>query len=211
MCLNGALNFPCFPPLRTFRLNLDVYVLDDICTICVDDFMTYGVFIVAQLLPKPPGFRLNRLACKLKTTIISYSNIPKRCARSCTTFGSQTSMYYIPHRKIPVIWLVKKAGIILTVPAKMTMACPGHSQSELEACYVPRVKITSTYASMSSRGNYATIASCVPAPFALIMINLVKSLSKWKILSNLAFFFHSVYYYIKQILTAFYSGHSLKL
>ena len=33
----------------------------------------------------------------------------------------------------------------------------------------------------------------LPAPFALIIINLVKSLSKWKILSNLAFFFHSVY------------------
>ena len=34
---------------------------------CGDDFMTYGVFIVAQLLPKPPypGFGLNRLACKL--------------------------------------------------------------------------------------------------------------------------------------------------
>ena len=74
VCLNGDLNFPFFPPLRTFWWNVDVYVLDDICKlcICVDDFMTYGVFIVAQLLPKPPGFGLNRLACKLKTTIISY-------------------------------------------------------------------------------------------------------------------------------------------
>ena len=58
MCLNGDLNFPFFPPLRTFWWNLDVYVLDDMnvqknVSICVDDFMTYGVFIVAQLLPKP--------------------------------------------------------------------------------------------------------------------------------------------------------------
>ena len=66
--------------------------------------------------------------------------------------------YYIPHRKIPVIWLVKRAGIILLCPLKWL--CPGHSQSELGACYVPRVKITSTHTSMSSRGNYATIASC---------------------------------------------------
>ena len=42
----------------------------------------------------------------------------------------------------------------------------------------------------------------------IIIINLVKSLSKWKILSNLSFF---VIRYIKQILTAFYSGHSLKI
>ena len=32
-----------------------------------------------------------------------------------------SSYYYIPHRKIPVIWLVKRAGIVLTMPAKMTM------------------------------------------------------------------------------------------
>ena len=28
---------------------------------------------------------------------------------------------YIPHQKIPIIWLVKRAGIILTMPPKMTM------------------------------------------------------------------------------------------
>ena len=69
-------------------------MLDNIyVSICGDDFMTYGVFIVAQLLPKPPGFGLNRLACKLKNHhFFSYSNIPKRRARSCTTFGSQTSI-----------------------------------------------------------------------------------------------------------------------
>ena len=51
-------------------------------------------------------------------------------------------IYYIPHPKIPVIWLVKRAGMILTVLAKITV--PGHSQSELGACYVLPVKITST-------------------------------------------------------------------
>ena len=53
-------------------------------SICGDDFMTYGVFIVAQLLPKPPGFGLNRLACKLINPhyfIYTCSNISKRCAR----------------------------------------------------------------------------------------------------------------------------------
>ena len=30
-CVFGDLNFPFFPPLRTFWWNLDVYVLGDIC------------------------------------------------------------------------------------------------------------------------------------------------------------------------------------
>ena len=67
VCFNRDINFHFFPPLRIFWWNLDVYMLDDMyVSICGDDFMTYGVFIVAQLLPKPPGFGLNRLACKLK-------------------------------------------------------------------------------------------------------------------------------------------------
>ena len=44
-------------------------------SICVDDFMTYGVFIVAQLLPKPPGFGLNRLACKFKNHLVCEPNV----------------------------------------------------------------------------------------------------------------------------------------
>ena len=91
----------------------------------------------------------------------------------------------------PVIWLVKRAGIVLTVPAK-----PVHSQSELSACCVPHIKITATHTSMFSRSYYAKITSCGRCSHFKIII-LVKILSKWVIFSNLSnchfCSFHSVY------------------
>ena len=42
--------------------------------------MTYGVFIVAQLLPKPPGFGPIDLCVNQKTLQFWYGKSPKRCA-----------------------------------------------------------------------------------------------------------------------------------
>ena len=50
-------------------------------SICGDDFMTYGVFIVARLLPKPPGFGLNRLACNHINIVTSPNGVPEAAQR----------------------------------------------------------------------------------------------------------------------------------
>ena len=78
--------FSFFPSIANVLVEF-VYMLDDIyVSICGDDFMTYGVFIVAQLLPKPPGFGLNKLACKLKnhhsyTVVTSPNGVPEATQR----------------------------------------------------------------------------------------------------------------------------------
>ena len=59
---------------------------------------------------------------------------------------------------------------------------------------------------MPSRAVIARQSRKLPAPFIVIIFNLVKSLSKMKNTFKLSIFFIR---YIKQILTAFYSGHSL--
>ena len=61
---------------------------------------------------------------------------------------------------------------------------------------------------MLSRAVIARRSRKLPAPFIVIIFNLVKSLSKWKILSNLAFFFHSVY---KTNIDCFLFGAQLKI
>ena len=47
--------------------------------------------IAAQIASKALRIRANRRACKSNFPQNLYTKIPKRCARSCTTFGSQTS------------------------------------------------------------------------------------------------------------------------
>ena len=59
-------------------------------SICVDDFI---VFIVAQLLPKPPGFGLNRLACKLKTHLFHIHTFRVHYAHAAANLNSGNSKY----------------------------------------------------------------------------------------------------------------------
>ena len=66
----------------------------------------------------PPHFRVRELLlCDILITRAGDGRWPRYQAKSLACPGCD----YIPHPKIPVIWLVKSAGIILTVPTKMTM------------------------------------------------------------------------------------------
>ena len=111
---------------------------------------------------------------------------------------------YLIGRFLSSDWLKERAYFQL---CPLKWLCPGHSQSELGACCVSRVKIASTHASMPSRAVIARQSRKLPAPFIVIIFNLEKSLSKWKILWNLAFF-HSVY---KTNIDCFLFGAQLKI
>ena len=67
--------------------------------------------------------------------------------------------YYIPHPKIPVIWLVKRAGIILTVLWAQSIGI------QLSLCCVPRSKITLTHTLMFLRGNFVPFIRYIKQKF----------------------------------------------
>ena len=66
-------------------INLDTYLFKDICKYgtCVKNFVAFGLILQLKLLPK---------ALRIRGVFFGnlYNKIPKRCAHSCTTFGSQT-------------------------------------------------------------------------------------------------------------------------
>ena len=104
--------------------------------------------------------------------------------------------YYIPHQKILVIWLVERAGTILTVPCKMTV--PG-----AQLIRVTRVLCSSRQNHIEARVN--VFAQWLHKNNKLQGHRLhfktntlvIKILLKWIILSNLSNWqscsFHSVY------------------
>ena len=106
----------------------------------------------------------------------------------------QFIIYYISHPKIPVIWLVKRAGIISTVPTKMTMP-------RAQSTGVERVLCSSRQNHMDARVNVFAQLLCknreLQPPFSFYDNHLVKFLSNWVILSNLINWqfcsFHFVY------------------
>ena len=55
-----------------------------------ENFVAFGLILRLILLPKPSGFGPIDVPCKSNSSRNLYNKIPKQCARSCTTFGSQT-------------------------------------------------------------------------------------------------------------------------